>query len=192
MYLAHDEIETTSLSQKDLEHIQSSLENYFKDIKNFTEKEIEDLYFVDSVIKGINLQNIIKVKHKYYNISINENYDTIEIYLDNEIFLGDNNVKASNFVLYLSDRLSCNKLEFDVYKLDFKGIKVSYKFEKHRTIYLEISERLSTYLHQIKPIFKYTSLEYWENRKKQAQYKLDTINNMIEQSKKEINSLKEE
>ena len=43
----------------------------------------------------------------------------------------------------------------------------------------------------MKPIFKYTSLEYWENKKKQAQYELDTINNIIKQTKEELNNLKE-
>lgn len=191
MYLTHDEIETTSLSQQDLEHIQFNLGNYFRDIKRFTEKEIEDLYFVDDFLKNINLQNIITVKHKYYNISTDENYNVIEIYLDNQVSLGSDSVKASNFVLYLSDKLSCNKLEFDKYKLTFKGIKVLYEFDKRDTIYLSIFERLDTYLHQMKSVFKYSSLEYWENKKKQAQYELDSINNMIKQTKKDINNLKE-
>ena len=190
MYLTHDEIETTSLSQKDLERIQFNLGNYFRDIRKFTAKDIENLYFVDDFIKNINLQNIRKVRHKHYNISIDEIYDVIEIYLNNEVDLNYNNRKASNFVLYLSDKLFCNKLEFDIYQLNFKG--TAYEFTKKETIYLSLFERLGTYLHQMKPVFKYTSLEYWENRKKQAQYELDTINNMIEQAKKEINNLKEE
>lgn len=192
MYLTHNEIETANLSQQDLEHIKFNLGNYFKDIREFTEKEIKDLYFVDSIIKSINIENIIKVRHKYYNISTDETYSVVEIYLNNEVNFGSDNVKATGFVLYLSNKLSCNKLEFGIHKLNFKGIKVFYEFVEHKTIYLEIFNRLSTYLHQMKPVLKHTSLEYWENRKKQAQYELDTVNNMIEQCKKEINNLKEE
>lgn len=191
MYLSHDEIETTSLSQQDLECIQLNLGNYFRDIKRFTTKEIEDLYFVNDFIKNISLQNIRNVKHKYYNVSDDETYNIVEIYLNKEVDLGYNNLKASNFILYLSDKLFRNKLEFDVYKLNFKGIKVFYEFDKKETIYLPLFERLGTYLHQMKPIFKHTSLEYWENKKKQAQYELDTINNIIKQTKEGLNNLKE-
>lgn len=190
MYMSHDEVETTNLSQQDLEHIQFNLGNYFREIKKFTEQHIKDLYFVDDFIKNINLQNIIKVKHKYYDTHIEEIHNVVEIYLDNVVYLNGNNIKNDDFVLYLSDKLFRNKLEFNRHRLNFKG--TDYEFDKTITIYLPMFERLGTYLHQMKPIFKYTNLEYWEKRKKKAQYELDTINDMIEQAKKDINDLKEE
>lgn len=189
MYMTHDEIETTSLSQQDLEKIQFHLGNYFKDIRRFTEEDIKDLHFAEDFIKDINLQNIIQVKYKYYNTSIDEIHSIIEIYLNNEIKFSDGS-KANNFVLYVSDKLFRNTLKFDVYRLNFKG--TDYEFNHRKTIYLPLFERLETYLHQMKSVFKHSNLEYWEKRKKRAQYELDTVNCMIEQTKKEISNLKEE